>query len=284
MARNKKQKYIMAPTAEDMVRIKAGEKFSDITAGPIKKALDNDLKESIDSVDESSEVVESSTKSNIKIRRGLYFVVGVFVSLMSIIGIIFSVTFIAGKIKDIADNTALKNEMQKDIYPLVVIDTPTYEKSEDLSMDVVIAAAAWDIIINGDKSKYETSFGVMTVPASDIEVHANKIFGHKFDFEHKTVTSVETTFEYMPENNSYVIPISPHFLPYAPQVSDVVKVSDNKYQLKVEYYPPVKIWFPDEKVNAEPDKIMKYTLVKTGNKQYKIVSIDYYDKKNQNIS
>lgn len=283
MSKKNKQKYIQAPTTDDLERIKDDEKFSDIKASPIKKALDNDLSETIDNVDESS-YVDSLVKSKVKIRRSIYFSISIFVTIMSIIGIAFTVNFIVGVVKNIADNTAQKKELERYIYPAVVVDIPTFEEGESVPVEVMLTTAAWDIIINGDKSNYENSFGYLTVPASDLEVYATKIFGTGHKFGHQTLGSGNLTFEYIEATNSYIIPESPHYLTYSAKVENIKKLSENKFELKVGYYPPAKIWFADDNKNSEADKYMKYTVIKKANNSYTIVSVDYYYKTEEAIS
>lgn len=271
----KKNKYIQAPTSDDLVRIEAGEKFSDITASPIKKAFSGALGEDIDEIEEISITQEIPVpKKRNSFKRSMYLTLGIFVSVMSVIGIIFSVNFCVDTIQRIADNTVQKNEMAKYIYPVVVVDAPTFSEESKLPVEVILTAAVWNIIINEDKSKYENNYGYITVPASDIEVEATKLFGKGISFTHQTLGDPELYFDYNKETNSYTIPVSPHYLPYSPKVEDIKKVSDNKYELKVGYYPPVQAWLP-EGTKPVPDKYMKYTLVKQGH-SYNILAIDEY--------
>jgi len=268
----KKQKYIKAPTTDDLVRIEAGEKFSDITASPIKKAISGALSEDIDEIAELTAVaVQPVVKKRKTIRRQMYFSLGVLLIVMSIIGAIFTVNFCVDIFKKIADNTVQKNEFSQFIYPVVVVDTPTFEEVSQLPVEVILKAAVWDIIINQDKSKYENYYGSITIPASDVEVAATNLFGGGIPFVHQTLGDTELYFDYVPETNSYIVPISPHYLPYSPQVEDIKKLGDNKYELKVGYYPPVQAWLP-EGTKAVPDKYMKYTVVKQSNK-YNIISV-----------
>lgn len=273
----KKHKYIQAPTSDDLARIEAGEKFSDITANPIKKAFNDALGEDIDEIKEITEEEEQPIpKKKNSIKRSMYFSLSIFVTIMSLIGIIFTANFCIDTVKRIADNTAQKNEFAKIIYPAVIVDAPTFEEGSKLPIEVMLTAAIWDIIINEDKSKYENNYDYITVPASDIEVQATKLFGTGILFNHQTLGNPELYFDYDPLTNSYTFPISPHYLPYSPKVEDIKKLENNKYELKVGYYPPVQAWIP-EGTKPVPDKYMKYTLLKHG-KNYSIISIDeYYD-------
>ncbi len=270
--RSRKPKYIQAPTTEDLARIEAGEKFSDITAGPIKKAIDNALDEDIKEIEEiTAEPVEKkSTRKKPSFKRKLYFALGVFVSVMSIIGIIFSVNFCVEAFKRIADNTDQKNNFASIIFPVVVVDPPTFADGEKLPADIMLTAAVWDIILNEDKSVYKNEYGYITVPASDVEVHATKLFGSDIHFPHQTLGDPDLYFYYEEAIKSYIVPVSPHYLPYSPVVENITKISDKKFELKVGYNSIVNSWLPDNP--SKPEKYMIYTVVKNGN-NYNIISI-----------
>lgn len=281
----KKAKYIPAPTGEDLERIENGEKFSDITAGPVKKALSSALNEDVREIEEltrTEEVIEEPKKKKRSLKRLTYFWLGTFVSVMSIIGIIFSVNFVIGKIKNITDNTEQKNKFAKYVYPLVIVDTPTFDDSSRLPVELMLRAGAWDIIINYDEkhSKYTIKDGSITVPESDVEVAATKLFGKGINFIHKDLGDDSLYFNYDKETKSYSLPVSPDILPYRPKVTDINKIDDNKYELIVGYYPPVQDWLPEHKKNIA-DKFMKYTVVQDGN-NYTIVSVKQTEKPTNN--
>lgn len=275
----KKPKYIPAPTSEELERIEAGEKFSDIKANSVQKAINGALGEDISEIEElteNAEVVEPK-KSKRSMKRAVYFWLGIFVTFMSIIGIIFSVNFTFSAIRRITDNTEQKNEFARYVYPLVIVDCPTYDEISKLPVDVVLRAAAWNIIINYDEkhSKYKNDNGYITVPASDMEVEATNLFGKGIVFDHQTLGDPTLYFNYDTATNSYIIPISPTNLSYKPIVNDIKKINDTKFELKVGYYPPTQDWLPENKKNIA-DKYLKYTLVKDG-KKYSVVSIQEYE-------
>ncbi len=280
MGRKKKTKYIPAPTGEDLERIEAGEKFSDITAGPVKKAISGALNEDISELEEltETEVIEEPRKKRKSKKRIFYFWTGILVSVMSIIGLVFTVNFGINQIKRITDNTDQKNEFKKYVYPLVVIDSPTFEHSGDLPNEVMLRAAAWSIIINYDEkhSEYKNQYGFITVPESDIEVAATKLFGKGISFSHQTLGDPSLYFEYNTETKSYVLPVAPNINPYRPGVTDIKKLSDEKYEIKVGYYPQLPDWMPETKKN-KADKYLIYTIEKNG-KSSKIISIKENEK------
>ena len=272
----RKPKYIQAPTAEDLIRIENGEKFSDITAGPIKKAFDDALDEDIVEIEQIASEPERKKipRHKTSFKRRIYFFLGVFVSIMSIIGIVFSVDFCITTIKKIADNTSQKNQFAQIIFPAVVVDPPTFAEGEKLPSDIMLTAAIWNIIINEDKTVYNSEYGYMTVPASDVEVVATKLFGSDITFAHQTLGDPDLYFEYNESIKSYIVPISPNYLPYTPVVEEIKKLSTDKFELKVGYNNIVNSWLPQN--SSEPDKYKIYTLEKKGNDYY-ITSIKDFE-------
>lgn len=273
--KNKRKKYIQAPTTEDLVRIEAGEKFSDITAGPIKKALEDALDEDIKEIEDFTQTIEApiqKVKRN-SFKRRMYFTIGLVVSFMSIVGLIFSINFCVNFVKGIADNTAQKNEFAEFIYPVVIIDPPTFDGTYKLPSEVVLTAAVWDIILYSDDDEYTVdAYDNITVPAIDVEAHATKLFGTGLTFVHQTLGSSDLYFNYDESTKSYLIPATPHYVNYSPKVESMTRVGE-RYTLKVGYYLPVQAFMPNgEKTTA--DKYLEYVVAKRGDK-FTIISVNF---------
>lgn len=242
----------------------------DETMDSIKQAIDEALDEALD--EDISEIEEISVQEEVKtpprktsFRRSMYFAVGVTVSVMAVIGFIFSVNFVAGVVKNVADNTAQKNEFAKFVYPLVIIDPAPFDSASQLSSETVLTAAIWDIILYGDKEKYPQEYGVMTVPEIDVELHATNLLGTGLVFDHKNLGTAELTFYYDAENKSYNVPVSPSYFPYSPYVETIQRSGDN-YSLKVGYVSPHPEWLgTDENEKPQPDKYMEYVVHKNRN-------------------
>lgn len=236
----------------------------------IKQAIDEALDEALD--EDISEIEEISVQEEVKappektsFRRNAYFAVGVIVSVMSVIGFIFSVNFVAGVVKNIADNTAQKNEFAQFVYPMVIIDPAPFDSASQLSSETVLTAAIWDIILYGDKDKYPQEYGVMTVPEIGVELHATNLLGTGLVFDHKNLGAAELTFYYDAENKSYNVPVSPSYFPYSPYVETIQRSGDN-YTLKVGYVSPHPAWLGTNKDDTpQPDKYMEYIVHKNRN-------------------
>lgn len=232
-------------------------------------ALDEDVSE-IEEVAKTEEVQIPQSKGGFK--RKMYFTIGVAVSVMAVIGFIFTVNFLVGVAQNIVDNTAQKNEFAKLVYPLVIIDTAPFDTSSQLSSDSVLTAAIWDIILYGDTSKYPKEFDIMTIPEIDVELHATNLLGTGLVFEHGDLGSSEVGFYYDAETKSYTVPVSPKYFPYSPYIESVKKTGEN-YSLKVGYVSPNPAWLGTDKNEVPtPDKYMEYIVHKNG-KNYTVVAI-----------
>lgn len=249
----------------------------DETIDNIKQAIDEAIDEALD--EDISEIEEISVTEEVKVaprkqsfKRNAYFAVGIIVSVMAVIGFIFSVNFIAGVVKNVADNTAQKNEFAKFVYPMVIIDPASFDSASQLSSETVLTAAIWDIILYEDKDKYPQEYGVMTVPEIDVELHATNLLGTGLVFDHKDLGAAELTFYYDAENKSYNVPVSPSYFPYSPYVETIKRSGDN-YSLKVGYVSPHPAWLGTNKDETpQPDKYMEYVVHKNGN-DYTLIAI-----------
>ncbi len=238
----------------------------------IYEALDNDLIDDEEIDDTNLPIGNKNSHRNL--RRKIYFSLAIFLSIMAVIGMVFSCSFIVNYIAKIIDNTDFKNELEQFIFPAVVVDCPAFLEAQDLPDEVILRIAAWDIMINSDKSKYQNSLGYITVPASDLEVHAQKIFGPDLVFSHQTLSDGNTTFEYRNNINSYTLPQSPNSLPYTPRVEEIEKLSEKLFKVKVGYYPPSQVWFAEENTESVAGKYMNYTLIENSTGGYTITAIE----------
>lgn len=245
----------------------------------IRNAFDNALDEDVDEIAElaspANEILSGRRAAGFK--RRLYFVIGIVVSIMSLIGFIFTIIWFSGMVKNVADNTKQKEEFARFIYPVVIIDPAEFDSTASLNSDAIISAAIWDIILYGDTSKYPTTFGNMTVPELDVELHATNIFGNGLQFDHKTLGDAMLSFYYDAGTKSYTIPVSPKFFSYSPLVEEIEK-NGNKYTLRVGYVSPSPAWMITDKNSTPlPEKYMNYVVEINNSKDFTLISITEND-------
>ena len=194
--------------------------------------------------------------------RKVFFAVGIITIIMAAVGLVTTVQFCIGLVRDIVNQTALKNEFAVFLYPMVITDGPAFEAAESAPSSVVINAAIWRIIMNGDTDKYENDGTNMTVSEIDVESAAAALFGYGVSIEHQTVGLGTTVFEYNAAAKSYLVPLDPNYNTYWPRVSEISNVGE-LFTVTVEYMPPSMFVAEGMDYQLEPDKIMVYTVSRT---------------------
>lgn len=211
------------------------------------------------------------------IRRKLYYLFGIVLSLLAIVGLISTINFTRGAIKNFADNTQQKNEFAKFIYPIVICDPAPFNQTVKLRSDTMLTAAIWDIILYEDKTKYEADFDMIIVPEVDVEQHATRLFGTGLSFEHQSLLNADVQFYYDDTIKSYRVPSNPKYFTYSPYIEEVSRVGD-RYTLVVGYVSPTPAWLTltsdDE---PEPEKYVEYVVAKRSN-DMTLVAIQESDK------
>ena len=202
-----------------------------------------------------------------------YTILGILVIILAIIGLFSVISSIINITKNIINDTSKKDELAEYIYPLVLIDAPSFDSIDALSDSTVLNAAIWDIILAEENDNYIIEDNNYIVPAVDVEKSVSKLFGEARTVNHQTVGDLELTFTYNEETASYKIPLNIFYYPYYPYIESFVK-KGNTYTLNVGYVPPGN----HLKESIRKPKIQKYMTyvieINGNNKVIKSVSID----------
>jgi hypothetical protein len=219
-----------------------------------------DMSEANEPEDGSAEAETAPARPN-----RFYLVFAVFVIIMSVIGVISTVNFCAAKISDIANRTELKNELTLFLYPVVSVDPPDCDTVDELPSTIIIESAIWRIILTGDNTNYEKLYNTyMYVPAIDVEFSVRSIYGPSVNIVHQTVGTMDMSFTYIPDVNSYLVPINPHYTAYSPRITELTNVGE-LYTVTVEYIPPSALAVEGIEFEVSATKTMVYTLSKSKN-------------------
>lgn len=246
--------------------------------GEIINMLDSAFEEDISEISELSEIDAGADGTGAgRTHSAFHFVLGLIVIVMSVIGVISTVSFVKGKIENIVDNTDQKNEFAKFIYPVVICDPPRFDQTARLRNETMVSAAVWDIILYEDKSKYDMDFDYLIVPQVDVEQHAARLFGSGLNLSHTTIASADVSFYYDEEISSYRIPENPKYFTYSPYIEEISKVGES-YTLTVGYVSPTPAWLTLTSDEApKPEKYVEYVVQKRG-ENYTLVAIKDSDK------
>lgn len=246
----------------------------------IKRMFDEALDETQEDMaefTEEMEVPDAPIANPEGLRRKLYYLLGIVISLLAIVGLYSTVVFTVDVIKDFADNTQQKNEFARFVYPIVICDPAPFNQTVKLRSETLITAAIWDIILYEDKSKYEADFDMIIVPELDVEQHGTKLFGTGLSFEHQSIIGVEVQFYYDESIKSYRIPSNPKHFTYSPYIEDITRVGE-RYTLTVGYVSPTPAWLTlTSEEEPSPEKYVEYVVSKRGN-EMTLVAIQESDK------
>lgn len=207
-------------------------------------------------------------------RNRVTALVGAIILIFAAVGFVTTIVLASSWVASKMDNQEQKNQFADFIYPLVMLDPPTFDSVGKLGSSTILSAGAWNFIMNADKSKYEKDeFGFMTVPQSDLEVYATQLFGEGLVFEHQSLGDSEFSFTYNLEDGVYYISDSSLFFSYTPRVTQI-EYKANKIHLRVEYIAPSFRWSSSHEGGNQEKiaKIMEYVLEDNQNGSYKIVS------------
>lgn len=199
-------------------------------------------------------------------------IMGVFVSIFAVIGVIASVIFAVNATESLINQSSKKAALKSYIAPFVVTDVPEFTDDKDLSDTVKQRLAAWELLLNADLSQYPTDdYGNAFIPVVDMELYAKQLFGEDTVLKPKSDYTGSLAITYDKENSTYLLPLQPDYATYYPNITKMERNKDG-YLLEVQYMTTDLL--KDLKMESDPTviKTMRYSLVKN-KKNYQVTSV-----------
>lgn len=211
-------------------------------------------------------MAENAKKSN----NIVYTIIGILVIILAIIGLVCVCKFTITSVKNSINKTSEKKEFAQFIYPLVIIDTPSFDIVSTLTDTTTINAGIWNIILNDELEKYTVEDNCYIIPSADVDKSIISLFGADKKVTHQSAGDYELNFEFAEENSTYKIPTNLTYYQYYPKIESFTK-SGNTYNLNVGYYTP-RNYLTESDKEQKSQKNMLYVVEKVG-KEMKVVSI-----------
>ena len=181
---------------------------------------------------------------------------GFVILVLTVIGF-FSV--IAGGTKlfhALTDQTAQKEQYAQMLNPIVMLDPPNFDSPSKLNQSLVLQTNLWAVIQQGDLSGFATDEnGRILIPVADLEVQCRALYGGlatipriSMTADGEVVTDINegdystVIFEYLPEQDSFAIPVMGEIGSYYPTVETIEKDGEYLY-LTVAYHPLQSSWY-----------------------------------------
>lgn len=218
-------------------------------------------------VSEEESEVKNTKKASNKIIMTIMII-------FSVIGIISTVNYGIRYAQNFREKEINRSDFEEAVYPAVIMDIEAFQNGNELSSQQIIGTAIWKLIISGDIDKYNRTFDIISVPASDIESEAARLFNTEFSsLQHQTVGTGEMKFYYNEETGIYNIPSKPLFFSYKPHISAFSKNGD-VYTVEVEYFQEQPSWMEgNPNFYSGVSKTVKFRLQSNGN-DYSILSME----------
>ncbi|MCM1164619.1 MAG: hypothetical protein NC299_10305 [Lachnospiraceae bacterium] len=210
-------------------------------------------------------------------KNRFFFGLAVFVVIMAGVGCVSTARFVSAGIRDIMDNTSLKNEFARFLLPVVANDIAPFENVEEVSNTAKISIAIWNILVNKDTAPYKTDeTGNLSIPEYDVGLSCAEIFGSGVTIEHRTVGVGDTRFAYDEAKHVYACSGDMRYLNYSPRIVDMTE-NNGTYVLTVEYLPPsFTLVTGDLGFEVTADKTMEYTINRW-DKKNTLMSVRFID-------
>lgn len=184
---------------------------------------------------------------------------GIFLAL-AVIGVITVIVSSIRLTSSFLDNDHEKQMFADIIRPVVMFNPAPFENPEDIEMLELLRYSMWGTLTGDNRSKYEFDDNVeLTVPASDLDSAAGRLFGPDIKLVHQSFGDFEVKYSYDETDEVYNVPVAAQLLVYSPEVEEITKDGDY-YNLLVAYYPPESAW--TQRTGRVPDKRMIYVMEK----------------------
>ena len=155
------------------------------------------------------------------------------------------------------------------------MDIESFQSPSELTSEQIITAALWSMIMDGTSlEKYQMTFDVVSVPSTDVEAAAVKLFGENIpQLTHTTVGPANSRFYYNEESKTYNVPVKPATYTYSPDIKSVSK-NGSEYTVTVDYIDELPAW-----MERTSSKSVEFKLTET-NEGYQISAMKVLSENN----
>lgn len=197
------------------------------------------------------------------------FPLGLAVIALAIIGAITLISAGVNGVRNLTDDSELRQLYEKRIEPVVMNDMDPFDDIAKADMAQLLDAAIWSLLkdnINPDEYEwYDGEVSGILVPREDVEIQFGKLFGKDLTPVHQTVRFSALDFVYDEPTGNYIVPLTGVEPVFIPKVYTIEKKADSVI-LTVGYISGI-VWDLDKDsgefralYEPEPDKFMRITL------------------------
>ncbi len=176
--------------------------------------------------------------AKLRVQRRARQIIGAIVCILTLTGIF---TVVSGGVSVVRNAFDISDEIpmfEERIKYLVALDTLPFDSLLDAPTDTLLYAAMIQAIDTNETDNYETDAnGQMYLPVADISAAVEDLYGPDEKFNYITFTSGQWEFEYVPEKEAYLMPLTSPPTDYAPVAEAIVREGSGR-RLTVGYDSP----------------------------------------------
>ena len=172
---------------------------------------------------------EVSERASLRRRRRLRQLLGAVVCVLVVIGLLSTVSGSVKMVGRLFDDTEEKLAFAARLEYLVALDPLPFDTISDASMGTLLDAAIWTTISGTNSDDYEhDEVGAMYLPTADIDKIVTALYGPDIKFNYATFEDRGLTFNYIPEKQAYLIPVTSAPTDYKPVVEKIKREGKTK--------------------------------------------------------
>ena len=132
---------------------------------------------------------------------------GVFI-ILCFVGFFTVASFCLNMTKGLLDNSRKKQEYETMLLPVVIFDPVPFENPVNIDNASLLQYSIWATAMGEKRDQYEyDDNNFVVIPASDIDVTAQRLFGPDVKLEHRSFGDLENSYLYEEAIRSYHVPI-----------------------------------------------------------------------------
>lgn len=221
-------------------------------------------------------------------RRRMRQLLGAGLFVLILIGLLNVVGALVGGVAALFDDTDKKLEYEQRLHALVMFDPLPFaalDQMDESTANLVKESAIWAAMQNAqrtsgglDNYQRDPDTDGLILPSVEMDAAIASLYGPDYKIQHGSFQGVDMNYQYLEDQQGYLIPVTGQVGLYAPKVESLKK-KDGKLRVTVGYVPTAALT-GDYSVTSpsEPVKYMDYIFEKNG-RDYYLTALETSEKK-----
>ena len=181
---------------------------------------------------------ENRERQALRRRRRVRQLLGAVVCFLVVVGAASLVRSGVGLMAAVFDDTDEREAYAARINTLVALDPVPFNELSEANVPTLLNAAIWDSIDTENVEYERDESGSMYLPTLDIDRTLAALYGPDFKPTYETFEDHGMTFQYVPEKQAFLLPVTSAISDYSPLVTRIQRESGGVQRVTVGYVSP----------------------------------------------